>query len=292
MINKKISLYLLLFALVATIASCDKEDYTGYSTLSATDASGTLSWTLPSSLVETDITYTFSVNLDKPQIADIRIPISQVGGDATAGSDFELGGEIFIPAYSTSGSAELKIFADSEVEGTETLTVQIGDNTVANLGYETQTRTIQIDNYVAPVLDLVLDWDGDVTVEGSPVNLCSSVDIDIYVFDVDDNDLGIYDAATGSCPEHLVFDGMDDGDYYLWVNLYANDVRPTDGSVVGFPVTIYATQPGLFENVVYTQAEANVLNSSDPDYATDGANTFKPLAKVTVSGSSYTITIL
>lgn len=292
MINKKISSYLLFLALLATIASCNKEDYTGYSTLTATDAKGTLSWSAPTALTETDTTFTFTVTLDKPQIADIHINISQVDGDATSGSDFEVTGEIIIPAYATSGTGEFKVFGDAEVEGTETVTIQIGDNSLSNLDLEPQTRTVQIGNYVAPMLDLVFDWGGTVTVDGTEVSLCSAVDIDVYVYDVDENDLGIYGAATGSCPEHLVFDGMDDGDYYLWANLYANDARPTDGSVIGFPVTVYATQSGLFENTVYSQAEANALNSSDPDYATDGANTFKPIVKVTVAGANYTITVL
>ena len=282
-------------ALLATIASCNKEDYTGYSTLTATDAKGTLSWSVPppTALIETDTTFNFTVTLDKPQIADIHIPISQVGGNATLDSDFSVSGEIIIPAYATSGTGEFKVFRDAEIEGTETVTIQIGDNSVANFEFETQTRTIEIGNYVAPYLDLVFDWSGLVTVDTiENVSLCSAVDIDVYVFDVDENDLGIYGAATGACPEHLVLDGMDDGDYYLWANLYVNDARPTDGSVIGFPVTVYATQPGLFENTVYNQSEANALNSSDPDYATDGANTFKPIVKITVSGSNYTITVL
>lgn len=292
MINKKIYSYLVLLAFFATIASCNKDDNTGYSTLTATDAKGTLTWSAPSSLVETDTSFTFTVTLDKPQIADIHILISQTGGNATAGSDFEVTDEIIIPAYATSGSGEFKVFRDAEVEGTETVTIQIGDNTLSNLDMEPQTRTVEITNYVGPTLDLTFDWEGTATVDGTEVSLCDEVDIDIYVFDVDENDLGIYGAATGACPEHLTIDGWDNGDYYLWANLYYNGVRPTDGSVVPFPITVYATQPGLYQDSMFMQSEANVINSSDPDYDTDGGNTFKPLIKITVSGSNYTITVL
>lgn len=292
MINKKISSYLVLLALIATMASCNKDDNTGYSTLTATDAKGTLNWTVPASLTENDTTFTFTINLDKPQIADIHIYISQVGGDAEAGSDFEVTDEIIIPAYATSGSGEFKVFKDADVEGNETVTIQIGDNTLSDLDMQVQTKTVELVNYVAPSLDLTFDWEGSATVDGTEVIFCDEVDIDIYVFDVDQNDLGIYGAATGACPEHLTLEGWDNGDYYLWANLYANGVRPTDGSVVAFPIRVYATQPGLFADELFNQATANELNSSDPDYATDGGNTFKPLVKITVSGTNYTITVL
>lgn len=290
--NKNILLYVLLLALSAFVASCSKEDYTNESTLTASDAKGTLTWTAPTSIVETDTVFPFTITLDKPQVADIHIVVSQVGGDAEAGTDFDVSDELIIPAFTTSVSGEFKIYNDAAIEGAETVTIKIGDNSLANIDFQPVEKTVEIGNAVGSALDLVFDWEGSAMVDGTEVSFCDGVDMDIYVFDVDQNDLGIYGAATGACPEHLVLDGWDNGDYYLWANLYANGIRPTDGSVVQFPITVSASQSGLFENETYNQAAANVITSADPDYLTDEANTYKPIIKVTVSGSNYTITVL
>ena len=283
--------FLSLLVLCVAIVSCQKDDYTGYSTLEASDAKGTLSWTAaapPASMVEQDTSFNFTITLDKPQVADIHIVISQIGGNATADSDFTLTDEIIIPAYQTTGSGTFKVIADEDIETNETVTFRIGDVSLSNLDFAPQTFTVELQNYVKSNLDLTFDWSGTATYDGASVELCDEVDIDILVFDVDNNDLGIYGAATGACPEHLTLDGLADGDYYLWANLYASTVAPTDGTVVSMPITVTATQPGLFENVVYNQTPSSVITSQDP---TDGS-TLKPVAKVTVSGTNYTITAL
>lgn len=290
--SKNILLYVLLVAISAFVASCSKEDNTGYSNLTASDATGTLTWNVPASITERDTTFTFTITLDKPQIADIHIVVGQTSGDAEEGADFDVSDELIIPAFTTSASGEFKLYNDSAIEGTETVTIKIGDNSLANINFEPVEKTVEILNAVGSALDLTFDWEGSATVDGVEVSLCDEVDMDIYVFDVDQNDLGIYDAATGACPEHITIDGWDNGDYYFWANLYANAVRPTDGSVIPFPITVHATQSGLLEDETYNQAAANIINSSDPDYDTDGGNTFKPIIKVTVSGSNYTITVL
>jgi hypothetical protein len=278
--------YALLIISALFIASCEKDDYTGYSTLTASDAKATLEWTAPASVVEGELVYPFTITLDKKQVADIHIPIT-VSGTATSGADYSVSDEIIISAFTTSASGELKIMGDADIEETETVTVQIGDDKVANVDFAAQTKTVEILNRVYPNLDLTFDWSGEVTYDGATVELCDEVDMDIYVFDVDNNDLGIYNAATGACPEHLTFESQADGDYYLWANLYASSVAPTDGSVISFPITTYATQPGNFEDVMYSQAAASVIVSTDP-----AEDTFKPVMKVTKAGTNYTITPL
>lgn len=286
--KKNYFLYLVL-ALVSTVwVSCQKDDVTGDSSLEASDAKATLTFDVPQSIVETDTTFNIKVTLDKPQIADIYIPI-HTSGTAENGSDYAIEDIIIIPAYYTSAIKKFKISNDTDIEQDETVTITIGDETVANVDFAQQSRTITIQNAVSPVLDLTFDWDATVTVDGAEVSLCDEVDIDIYVFDADENDLGIYDAATGACPEHSVRD-WEDGEYYLWANLYANAVHPADGSVVNFPITITASQSGLFEGDTYQQASTNVIKSSDPSYEEDGSGVFKPVAKITVNGSNYTIT--
>lgn len=303
--KKSYSLLLILLVLGVAIASCEKDDYTGYSTLEATDAKGTLSWSAaapPASMVEQDSVFNFTITLDKPQVADIHIVIKQTGGNATKDSDFTLTDEIIIPAYQTTGSGAFKVIRDKKFEETESVTFRIGDISLSNLEFTPQTFTVELTNYIYPYLDLTfdwggtaiynydtLDWNGNTYYDSDTVSLCDEVDIDILVFDVDNNDLGIYGAATGACPEHLTLEGLADGDYYLWANLYDSTIAPTDGTIVSMPITVTTTQPGLFEGVVYNQLPASVITSSDP---TDGS-TLKPVAKVTVSGgTNYTITPL
>lgn len=289
--KKSYSLLLILLVLGVAIASCEKDDYTGYSTLEASDAKGTLSWSAaapPASMVEQDTTFNFTITLDKPQVADIHIVIKQTGGNATKDSDFTLTDEIIIPAYQTTGSGAFKVIADENIETNETVTFQIGDISLGNMNFTPQSFTVELQNFVKPNLDLTFDWGGTVSYDGAEVELCDEVDIDILVFDVDENDLGIYGAATGDCPEHLTLEGLADGDYYLWANLYTSTVAPTDGTVVSMPITISATQPGLFEGVTYNQLPASIFTSED----TPGPLTLKKIAKVTISGINYTITPL
>lgn len=285
--NKIYSAFCVLLVCFALFMSaCEKEDYTGQSTLKATDAKATLEWTAPASLVEDNLVFPFTLTLDKPQVADIHIYISSSG--TADDHDYSVTQEIIIPAFRTSASGEFKVFGDADIEENETVTVQIGDNRTTNVNFATETKTVEIQNRVYPNLDLTFDWSGTVTYDGTSVSLCDSTDIDVLVFDADNNDLGIYGAATGSCPEHLTLETQPDGDYFMWANLYASTIVPTDGSVVSMPITTTATQPGKFKNVVYSQSAASVITSADP---IDGS-TLKPVIKVTKSGSTYTITPL
>lgn len=279
--------FVLLVLCTFVISSCEKEDNTGQSTLTASDAKGTLNWTAPASLIEDDIDFPFTITLDKPQVADIHIYVSH-SGTATADEDFSVTDELIIPAFRTSVEGLLKIKGDAAIEEDETVTIQIGDERTANVNFATQTFTVQIQNRVYPNLDLTFDWSATVSYDGTSVELCDSTDIDVLVFDADNNDLGIYGAATGACPEHLTLETQPDGDYYLWANLYVSTIAPTDGSVISMPITTTATQPGKFEEVVYSQTAGSVITSADP---TDGS-TLKPVMKVTKSGLNYTLTPL
>lgn len=282
----------LLLMLCAFISSCSKDDYTGQSTLKNSGAVGTLNLDAPAVMEEKDTTIKFSITLDKPQVVDIKVRI-HTSGDAELDHDYALKStELIIPAFTTSVTSELKIFNDTEIENADTIILTIGDETTANLNFSPQTKQIILTNAVSSDLDLTFDWSGTAAYDGIEVALCDSVDLDMYVFDADGNDLGIYGAATGDCPEHLGTAGWADGDYYITANLYINRVRPTDGTVVEFPITITATQAGLFEDAMYHQAAANVIKSTDPDYYDDGAGVFKAVIKISKSGKNYTLTVL
>ena len=282
-------IFLLLIAPLFTFVGCDKEDYTGGSTLIPSSPSATMSHDIPASMVEDNVVFPVTITLSEAQIVDILIGISVLdGGTATEGADFITDHELNIPAFSTSGTFDVEIGRDVEIEGTETFSIQVGDSRTANVDFSPQTITVELQNYVSPDLDITYDWEGSAVVDDTVRVFCEHVDLDVYVFDVDGNDLGIYDAATGDCPEHMTFSGMDDGDYYLWANLWYNDIHPSDGSTISFPITATFVQGGLFSESII---QADPINSDDLDYY-DGGAVFKPIARVSVSGTSYTIEAL
>ena len=113
--------------------SCDQEDNTGLSTIVPTNPSLSITTSVSSlSLIEDDSSYGFTVTISETQLVDIKLSVSQIGGDATMGEDFSVSGSLIIPAGSTSASGSITILSDELMEETETVKIQIGDNTTAN----------------------------------------------------------------------------------------------------------------------------------------------------------------
>jgi len=291
---KNFNKYFLAAVIVVSIfTGCKKESFQNDSIIEVPSVTGTWSYTLPADMTEADSTFLITLTLDKAQVVDIHVPISAGDGTAAEDADFALSDHaIVIPAGSTSGKVKLNIYTDAEIEEDETVVVNLGDESVANAAIPIQSVNLILHNYVAPYLDLSFDWSGTATVDTvNVVDLCD-VDLDVLVFDVDGNDLGIYGAATGNCPEQLSTDGWDDGDYYLKANLWDNSVvHPTNGEIIGFPIRIGIVQAGAFDEVL-PQNPNNIINSSEPDAANDGGDTTKGLIRITKTGNSYTYELL
>src|SRR5665648_1212589 len=89
-IIKNIFYLLSLLAVISIgIVSCDDENNTGYSTMTPTSPTITISagFTSPVTLTEDNSVHTFTVTLSEPQIADIKLYIKQTDGTASA-SDY------------------------------------------------------------------------------------------------------------------------------------------------------------------------------------------------------------
>lgn len=302
--KKKSFLYILLSILSIVYYSCQKDDYTGYSTVVAVEGvQASLTWDTapPSSIVEEDKKYPFTITLNKAQVVDIHIYAEQTGGDAESKVDFDITDDLVIPAGSTSVSGELKILRDKAIEGTETLTFVIGDERTANASFAGETVNMTIENYIYPNLEITSSWEKDIiyhwTLTDSlgnefehtdTLSACEYADIDLLVFDADQNDLGIYDGATSSCPEHISLSGdLADGDYYIWANLYELAFSTPDNSVVTLPITTVVEQFGKMAPATYSQTNSSVILSTDP-----AETTLKPVIKVTKVGTNYTVTAL
>lgn len=289
---------LLLLTTVFTFVGCDKEDYTGASTLvPVSGVTGSLSWdtTPPASMVEEDVVYTFTVTLDKPQVVDVAIDISAVGGTAIEDEDFKIDHSITIPAYYTTASGKFTIFADKHAEETETVSIRIGSERTANATFEPQTVTVELENLVSPDLELSLGWDGTVitSVSGAEAHLCSDVDLDFFLADADGNFVAV--AATASCPETLILSGLADGEYTLLADLWANGVHPADTTlVVPFPITLDYCQVGKTAGTLKQQVAT--FDSDDCDYYTEDPEglcepTTRAIGTVTVTNGDYSISL-
>ncbi|MBL7887519.1 MAG: hypothetical protein JNJ52_12280 [Flavobacterium sp.] len=146
-LNSKLSLSLLFSALLLT--SCEKDDFTGDSTLEvATDVVGTISLTSPLTTSQNvreadEDSFSYTITLNKPQSKDIHISVIQVSGTAD-GDDFEFDNDIVIPAYSLTGSGTITIHNDDLQEGDENFTLKIGNINTSNASVPSATVTFVI----------------------------------------------------------------------------------------------------------------------------------------------------
>ena len=297
----------LLASVILVTTSCnlsEQEPYTGASTLSASSPTVTINAddfiNIPG--VEKDQTYTYTVTLSEPQIADVKIQVWQSGGTATEGQDFDLGEHtLVIPAYETSTTGSITTYADTEIEDPETLQITIGDETTANANWTPQVYDFVIDNFVSEVLDITFDFCVDVTSDGDSYAWADyGGDPDVFVADAegyDPNDPwatfnGTDYAATGDCPEVLTMDKADwgDGSYVLFYEMWANPNSSFwDPQLV--PIVATFTQAGLFKKTV-VQDESQAIDVTlpgvaDADY--EGTDIWGTIAMVTIAGDVYTI---
>ncbi len=224
--------FLAVFSLLIT--SCNKEDYTDHSTTVFVKPSATFTSVSGAaiSVDETSIdpdngkTYTFTGTLSSPSIVDTYIDLSKVGGTLSADEFSTV--KIYIPAQSLTGTGSITIFRTSDFENVETLQIKanaLGHSENVTGSSAVYTITVNSDYHA---VDASFDWSGSYTYTYSggdteTINF-KNIDLDFYIYDSDFNDLGIYDAATGSSPESFEAPMLVNGTYYItayvWVNPY------------------------------------------------------------------------
>ncbi|MEL6636780.1 MAG: hypothetical protein AAFW73_09950 [Bacteroidota bacterium] len=232
--------------------------------------------------------YTVNFRLDEDQIVDtkVSVTIDAANTTATVGEDFNFTPvEIEIPAYVRDGSFQYEVLEDLDAEDSETITFALNGVFDPFGATNTQTHSVTIRDSVYTGMQMVFDWEGTFEFMDSEFTLCSNVDLDIYVLDGDGNDLGIYDAASANCPEVLPIEDWDDGEYFLASNLYDNGLDSLF-LFVDYPITVTAVKGGVFKE---TFVPEDIWTSEDEDFIHDDVTTFKEVAKVTVSGTTYTV---
>jgi hypothetical protein len=284
--NNKIKyLFYSLFALSSiTYYSCSDDDASGYSNLEVEKGvtiTANIPFASPQNIMETDAVYPFTVTLSKPQSVNVVVKITQTGGDAAEGSDFDFTHEITIPAYSTTGTGSIEIYSDDLAENTESFTLQIGNNLTANASITPINVTFNISNYTEGGLMVDLEWNTNIfDLDGTPIDPTTAADLRLLLTDANYNQTAPIDVADGADFESLMLSPtLPNGVYYLVTDFY--DVY---ASTNGFSVDLTATfnQAGVINDLTYTfPAGLNTKNNCPNNY-------FK-LAKVTKTGTTYVI---
>lgn len=143
---------LLLFGLSVAIISCDEEDRTGHSQLMNVNPTVSVNLNFSNPVIfkeaDGDMTYDYTVTLSETQVVDTKLYITQTGGTAMEGYDYDMTHSITIPVGYTSATGSITVYGDLEVEGDELLEIQIGDQRTTNSSFSPVTVNINIVDYV------------------------------------------------------------------------------------------------------------------------------------------------
>lgn len=276
----KITLVLSLFVFMT---SCDDDEFTGDSTLNASSPSLAVSLSFENNvtLVETDASYSFTVTLSEPQIVNVSVNLSQIGGDATQGEDFDFPHNIVIPKGQLSASGDIVIMKDDIIEDTETAIIQIATGSEANVSsISSKTITFNIQNLEEGDLIVGLSWDSTNLVTDNSGNEIDAYDLaDLRLLLTDSPYTTILDGADGAGAETYVLSAdSPDGEYFIVADFYAAMDIPAD-----LDLTISFDQVGVINGEGFNYVAA--LNTSESCSAAHFV-----MAKITKTGNSYEYT--
>jgi len=276
---KSIFSYLGALTIGLFMASCDQEDNAGLSTLAPTSPSLTVTTEVSSaSLIEDNSVYTFTATLSTAQLVDTKLFAKQIDGDATNGADFTFDGGLTIPAGALSATGEIKILADDLIEGTETVTIQIGDENTANAALTTATMEFTILNYTDGDLIIDMGWAMSLATDdaGNEFSATDFADLRLLVSSTPDNAGDIGEADGGSFETFVLAGDTPDGEYYVVADFYAASdiVRDID-------LNLEFNQAGVIsgEGFSYSAALSN---------ASVCESNFYVMTKIIKSGLNYT----
>ena len=281
-IFKKSVLLYSMMALVLLVSSCtsDQEEYTGAGNVVPTSPQITITPEVSNlSLIEDDSSYSYTVALSTVQLVDVVVKISQVDGDATMGEDFTIDNSLVISAGSTSATGTITILSDELAEETETVTIQVGDNTTANASITPETMTFTILNLSEGDLVIDLDWMQSSSVTDNFGNEADALDVaDLRLLITDIPYTQILDNSDGSEFENYVLTAdKPDGEYYIVADFYsATDIE------TNIDLNVTFNQLGKINDQTYNFTDA--LNTG-----LTCSSVYFIMAKVIKVGSDYTI---
>jgi hypothetical protein len=281
-IFKKSVLLYSMMALVLLVSSCtsEQEEYTGAGNVVPTSPQITITPEVSNlSLIEDDSSYSYTVALSTVQLVDVVVKISQVDGDATMGEDFTIDNSLVISAGSTSATGTITILSDELAEETETVTIQVGDNTTANASITPETMTFTILNLSEGDLVIDLDWMQSSSVTDNFGNEADPLDVaDLRLLITNIPYTQILDNSDGSEFENYVLTAdKPDGEYYIVADFYsATDIE------TNIDLNVTFNQLGKINDQTYNFTDA--LNTG-----LTCSSVYFIMAKVIKVGSDYTI---
>lgn len=282
--NNVIRLGLLISAFVFVLGCEDNDEYTGASTLTATNPSITVSlgFADSQSLIEADATYPFTVSISEPQIVNVPVYLSQTGGTAVKGEDIDFPSVVYIPSGATSALGVITVIADEVLEPTETATIKIGLGNEANVSsVNSKTVNFSIMNYTEGDLAMEMSWAASGTVTDNSGNAITATNLADMILQVVDSDGNVVHEADGSAFETSSILADDpDGNYTIVARFY-------DASEIASDIDLHLafTQIGLINGQSFDFPGA--LNTSKSCSAVK-----YEMATVTKSGTSYSISTI
>lgn len=263
------------------VVSCDEEDNTGYSTLTPTSPTITITpgFTSPVTLVEDNSKYEFTVALSNAQLVDVHLAVAQVDGTASA-ADYELTSTIVIVAGTTSAKGSIKILSDDVIEATETLKIQIGDVTTANAALTPIAVEFSIKNLTVNDLSIGLSWKPSTQTTDDKGTAISGPEIaDMRLLITNSPYTKELDNADGASFESYTMLGtMADGEYLIVADFF--ETLPTP--IRDLDLSVSFEQLGVID--LYSFDFPAAINTG----VVCPINYFI-LAKVVKAGTSYTI---
>jgi hypothetical protein len=212
----KINIKFLLFLIPALIIfGCEKNDFTGHSSLVPTNPTITADLgTIPTINDGANQSHKITLNMDVAQIVNVVVHISTVEGTATEGVDYKFPSSVTIPAGKKTATFEVSFLKDEEFEVTETVKIQIGDDRTANANFTPITVDYSISNFADTDLAIELSWDAvafdQFGEQYTPIELADMI---LYIIDPNGDVLAEVDGASF---EGFVLEGAEaDGTYLI-----------------------------------------------------------------------------
>lgn len=243
---------------------------------------------------ETDSTHTLTFTFDDNQITDVSVDLFVAdGGDATDGADFSLNtAHVDLVALEKEGSFSFSIAKDYLTEGDESFFIELLSAEGHGQPLRQVVEVVIVDEIHDDELLMIFDWGVPFVFDGVNYNACQFVDMDVYLLDAAADmggaDLGIYQAATGACPEQIIVteDTFADGEYWMGSNLWDNQTLKPLLDSVEYTLTVTVIKQTVFEA---TWVPAQNWISVDDDQDTDGNTTNYPVGRFTVNGSTFQV---
>ncbi len=264
--------------LVIAFAGCEKDDFTGHSQLVPTNPTITVDMgTIPTVIDGVKQAHKITLNMDAAQIVDVAVHVMVIDGTATQGVDFDVPSTVTIKAGRTSASFAVTFYGDVDFEETETFTIQIGDERVANATMTPVTQEFSIENFEDTDIAIEFSWMPEAyTQHGDAIDYTDIADMMLYIEKPD----GSTDVVDGGAFEGYVISGDSiDGTYTIATAFYSAMQFP---DAVDMNFGLAYNQPGVF---TASQSYVGLANT-----ATANCVVTIYMAEVEKAGTTYTLT--